>query len=452
MVLFEKHGVPTVCIASRGFEQDAARSAQSFGLPLLPVAVVSDTITNRTEAAIGALIRESFDQLVVALTQPISDSRIEVEKLITVIDDDWLSFEGSDLLHSFELMNRRFLEYGWGDGFPLIPATEQALEKMMSGTRRAPEDLIAVLEPGFGKATVEKIAANAVMAGCRPEHLPVVIAAVECIAEPKISPRMKQMSTGPHAAMVIVNGPIRGELGINSGRCALGPGAPSAVNTAIGRAVRLCQMNIGLSYAGVSDMDTIGTALKYSQCVAENEEMSPWDPYHVDRGFEPDQSTVTVQFTEGFSELKDFRSTTPDALIRVFATSVTNVAHVATGMWLQGRRSDPRHGTNEKEHHLLFIAPDHAGVFRDAGWSRSDVQQAMYAQARMSFETLMLTKEPESFNEAHPELAWLWDSPETLLPVLEDPECYEVAVVGGPAGRGEIFLGAGGPITKEIQR
>jgi len=342
------------------------------------------------------------------------------------------------------------LARGWSDGFPLVAPTERAVAAMLAGTRRAPGDPVAILEPGFGIATVEKLAVNAVMAGCSPEHLPLLIAAVRCLAEPKMYLRNKAMSTGPHAPLVLVNGPQGRRAGLNAGMCALGPGAPSAANTVLGRAVRLTMMNVGHTYVGVSDMDTIGSPLKYSLCCAENERESPWEPYHVARGFAAEASTVTVHFVYGICELHDFQSTTPEALVEVFATAATNVAQLGTGLWLIGRRADPRYKTEEKEHNTLFICPEHAQIFAGAGWGRRQIQEALYRAARMPFRTLMLNKERKAMAVAHPELGWLHEHPALPLPVVEDPSCYDIAVVGGAAGRGAYFYGAGEPVTMPV--
>jgi hypothetical protein len=348
-------------------------------------------------------------------------------------------------------MNRDFLTRGWSDGFPLVAPTARAVAAMLAGTKRAPQDQVAILEPGFGIATVEKLAVNAVMAGCRPEHLPLLIAAVRCLSEPKMYLRNKAMSTGPHAPLVLVNGPKGRYAGLNAGMCALGPGAPSASNSVLGRAVRLTMMNVGHTYVGVSDMDTIGSPLKYSLCCAENERESPWEPYHAGRGFAPDASTVTVHFVYGICELHDFQSTTPEALIQVFATAARNVAQVGTGLWLIGRRADPRYKTEEKEHNMLFICPEHAQIFARAGWDRARIQEAMYRAARLPFSTLMLNKERKAMAVAHPELGWLWDHPDLPVPVVEDPSCYDIAVVGAAAGRGAYFYGAGEPVTMPVE-
>jgi hypothetical protein len=453
MLEFEKRGVPTVSFTAEGFRRDAHRSAESFGLPRLPLAVMPEPFTNHSPESIRAMVENGLDQVVAGLTNNVPSDTLESE--ITLIDDEWLIFRADDPLHALAGMNERFLEYGWGDGFPLQPPTELDLERMLAATTRGRQDTVAILEPGFGIATVEKIAANAVMAGCRPEHLPVVIAAVECLAEPKMQLRNMAMSTGPHAPLVLVNGPIRSRIGLNSGMCVLGPGGPSFANTVIGRALRLCMMNVGHTYPGVSDMDTIGTPAKYSLCAAENEEASPWSPYHVEHGFEADTSTVTVHFNYGLCDLYDFYNWEPDRLIEVFASAANNVGILSTGLWLIGRRTDPRNQTEQREHYTLFIAPEHARIFGSAGWSKDDVKQAMYRKARLPFRTLMLNKNPAALSSSHPELAWLWDSQDTMLPILEQPDCYEILVVGAPVGegvgRGTLFYGAGGPVTKAIE-
>ena len=446
MVELERRGIPTVVFTAQHFVPDARRSAQSFGLSGLPLAVAPLPFTNQRPEDVHRMAEAAVDQVVAGLTEVVEPWTDEVRP----VADERLVYEGGDLLDAWEGMNRDFLTRGWSDGFPLVAATSRAVEAMLRGTTRDPGEVIATLEPGFGIATVEKLAVNAVMAGCPPAHLPLLIAAVKCLAEPKMYIRNKAMSTGPHAPLVLVNGPRAHLAGLNSGMCALGPGAPSAGNTVLGRAVRLAMMNVGHTYVGVSDMDTIGSPLKYSLCCAENQAGSPWEPYQVTRGFAREQSTVTVHFVYGICELHDFRSTTPEDLVEVFATAATNVAQVGTALWLIGRRADPRYKTEEKEHNTLFICPEHAQIFARAGWGRREIQQALYQAARMPFRTLMLNKEPKAMEVAHPELAWLADHPDLLLPVVETPECFEIAVVGGAAGRGAYFYGAGEPVTMPV--
>jgi len=447
MVELERRGIPTVIFTARAFVDDARRSAASFGLPGLPLAVVPLPFTNRRPDAIHRMVEAAFDQVVAGLTRPVEMPE-PVERPAV---EDRLAYEGPDALDAWERMNRDFLRRGWGDGFPLVPATPRAVEAMLRGTTREPADVVATLEPGFGLATVEKLAVNAVMAGCEPAALPLLVAAVRCLAAPKMYIRNKAMSTGPHAPLVLVNGPKGRAAGLGSGMCALGPGAPSVANTVLGRAVRLVMMNVGHTYVGVSDMDTIGSPLKYSLACAENEAESPWEPYHATRGYPREASTVTVHFVYGICELHDFRSTAPEDLADVFATAATNVAQVGTGLWLIGRRADPRYKTEEKEHNTLFVCPEHAQLFARAGWGRAELQAALYRRARLPFRTLMLNKEPQAFQTAHPELAWLADHPDLPLPVVEEPGCFDIAVVGGAAGRGAYFYGAGEPVTMPVE-
>ncbi|RMF90143.1 MAG: hypothetical protein D6736_07275 [Nitrospinota bacterium] len=447
MVELEKRGVPTVSWTAEHFVADAQRSAETFGLSTLPLAVMPFPFTNQAPERIRAMVDAAFSQVVAGLTQPITVQ----EPPLVAQPAEVLTIEGDDLLDAVARMNQHFLAQGWSDGFPLVPPTPQAVERMLQGTRRSPDTIVATLEPGFGLATVEKLAINAVMAGCQPPHLPVLISATQCLADPRMYLRNKAMSTGPHAPLLLINGPLARELQINARCCALGPGAPSYANTVIGRALRLIMMNVGHTYPGVSDMDTIGSPLKYSLCVAENVEESPWAPYHVEKGYSAEESTVTVQFVYGMCELFDFTSQTPEQLTTVFSTAMTNVAQVGTGLWLIGRRADPRYRVEDKEHNFLFLCPEHAQVFARAGWSKTRIREVLYAKARVPFQTLILNKEAKAFAVAHPELQWLWDSPQTLLPIVEDPDCFEIAVVGAAAGRGTYFYGAGGPVTRPIE-
>src|SRR5512144_106468 len=300
MVELERRGIPTVFFTAKTFVHDAQRSAASFGLAGLPIAVLPAPVTNQRPDDIHAMVDGAIEQVIAGLTRPVAAAPPEDHDLPAA--DDWLAYDGEDLLEAFEAMQADFLARGWGDGFPLAAPTRRAVDAMLAGTRRAPSDLVATLEPGFGLATVEKLAANAVLAGCRPDLLPFLIAAVRCLAEPKMYLRNKAMSTGPHAPVVIVNGPKARAARFNGGICALGPGAPSASNSALGRALRLTMMNVGHTYVGISDMDTIGSPLKYACCCAENERESPWAPYHATRGFQRDESTVTVHFAYGLCE------------------------------------------------------------------------------------------------------------------------------------------------------
>jgi hypothetical protein len=350
-------------------------------------------------------------------------------------------------------MQRRFVRDGWSDGMPLIPPTRRKVEAMIDASGRKGDDVVGLFAPGFGIGTVEKIAANAVMAGCRPSAMPVIMAMMECILEPSIGLRTWAMSTGPQAPIVLVSGPIASQIGMNSGVCALGPGSISEVNVAIGRALRLIMMNVGLSYPGISDMDTIGTPMKFSACVAENEARTPWDPWRVQQGFALDQSTVTVNVPYGMTEFYDFQNSDPELLIESWATLTSHSSGTpSAGAWLIKKDAPlsagyPFHGAFSN---LLLMAPDHAAVFAQAGWTPQDIREAIHRQTKIEFRKLMLNQSMDAFKVSHPELLWLLDALETMVTVNPSPDCFEFFVVGAKAGRSQFCFGGTNSVTKVV--
>jgi hypothetical protein len=198
-------------------------------------------------------------------------------------------------------------------------------------------------------------------------------------------------------------------------------------------------------------MDTIGSPNKYSMCLAENEERSPWEPYHVQQGFPTEQSTVTVGFVYGLTDLTDYHSITPEAAVKKIATATHYLGITSTGFWLTGRRSNPAYGNQEQEHHYVLLAPQHVRVFQEAGWTKHDISRAMFREARLPFGLISKRLEAKAIRSAHPELDWLWDSPDTMVPVLEDPDCFKVIVAGSPgSNRSSFAWGQGGALTKPI--
>ncbi len=204
---------------------------------------------------------------------------------------------------SWEAVNRLYYVRGWTDGLPIVPPTEDRVMAMLQATTRDPQDTVAVLPPRWAAAIVEKVAINAVMAGCLPEYLPVVITALEAMSEERFNLMAVQATTHPCAPLVIVNGPIRKKLEMNSGANCLGQG--NRANATIGRAIRLCLVNLGGGTPGIGDKSTQGQPGKYTYCIAENEEDSPWEPLHVERGFPAEVSTVTVTAGEAPHNVSD---------------------------------------------------------------------------------------------------------------------------------------------------
>ncbi len=244
-------------------------------------------------------------------------------------------------------------ERGWSDGLPLVPPTEERVEAMLGGTSRAPDEVVCVMPPDLVECTVEKVAINAVMAGCRPEYLPVVLAAVEAAATDRFNIHGLAATTYFSGPVVIVNGPVARRIGMNSGINVLGPG--NRANATIGRALNLVVRNVGGAVPGGVDRATLGSPGKLSFCFAEDETGSPWESLAVERGFDPDVSTVTLFAGHGPHEIVDQLSRSADSLASSFALQLRTVAHAKLAV-----RFDA----------VVVVSPEHARVFREAGWSK----------------------------------------------------------------------------------
>jgi hypothetical protein len=452
----ERRGVPAIGYTAAIFDEDSRFSTKTFGVPEAVPLIVPHCFSNKTPAEVEEMVAASLDALVEALTvnRKVEEALPQFDQIVRETAPE-ISFRGTDLLEAFDDMQTRFIRNGWSDGMPLIPPTHAKVEAMIAASGRDGNDVVGLFAPGFGVGTVRKIAANAVMAGCRPEAMPVILAMMDCVLEPSIGLRTWAMSTGPQAPIVLVSGDIADEIGMNRGMCALGPGSISQVNVAIGRTLRLVMMNIGLSYPGISDLDTIGTPMKFSACVAENEERTPWDSWRVQQGFATSESTVTVNVPYGMTEFFDFKNTTPELLIETLSTLTSNTCGAPShGAWLIKTNSPlsegyPFHGTFGN---LLMMAPDHAAVFDKAGWKPRDIREALHRQTKLSFRQVMLNQEYDGFRFAHPELAWLEDAPETMVNVMPNAESFEFFVVGASAGRSQYCFGGTNSVTKPVRR
>ena len=452
----ERRGVPAVGYTAAIFDEDSRFSTKTFGVPEAVPLIVPHCFSNKTPEEVEEMVADSLDALVEGLTvaRKVEAALPEFDMIVRESAPE-IVYRGDDLLDAFDAMQRAFIRNGWSDGMPLIPPTHAKVEKMIAASGRDGGDVVGLFAPGFGVGTVRKIAANAVMAGCRPEAMPVIMAMMECVLEPSIGLRTWAMSTGPQAPVVLVSGDIADEIGMNRGICALGPGSISQVNVAIGRTLRLVMMNIGLSYPGISDMDTIGTPMKFSACVAENEERTPWDSWRVQQGFATEESTVTVNVPYGMTEFFDFKNTDPELLIETLSTLTANTCGAPShGAWLIKTNSPlsegyPFHGTFGN---LLLMAPDHAARFEKAGWGPKEIREALHMRTKLTFRQVMLNQEYDGFRFAHPELAWLEDAPETMVNVMPNPESFEFFVVGAAAGRSQYCFGGTNSVTKAVRR
>jgi hypothetical protein len=245
-------------------------------------------------------------------------------------------------------------ERGWTDGLPVVPPTPGRVARMLTGTTRAPDEVVAVVPPDLVECTVEKVAINAVMAGCLPEYLPVVLAAVEAACTDEFNIHGLLATTWFSGPVVIVNGPVARAIGMNSGVNAMGQG--NRANATIGRALQLVVRNVGGGRPGEIDRATLGQPGKYTFCFAEDEAGSPWEPMHVERGFPKSTSTVTLFAGEGPRGIMDQLSRTPESLARSFAACLRTTTHPKLAVAFDA---------------MIVVSPEHGRVFREAGWSKA---------------------------------------------------------------------------------
>ncbi len=276
-------------------------------------------------------------------------------------DTEVITVQGDGL----EDFNALFLARGWGDGLPLTPPTPERVEAMLAGYDLPGDVPIATLAPLDGVATVEKIAVNAVMAGCVPRHMPVLVAAVEAVAQPAFDLRGMSTTTNPDAALVIVSGPIVGRLGINAGTNTFGRG--NRANACISRALHLIINNVGGSRPGTTDMSTFGQPGEFVMFLAENAEASPWPSFHTEYGFPPEANVVTVASAEGYSGIMGIGYTRPEFLELIAA-------------WLRG------HDRPYRRNIILLLAQDTARMLAREGWTRDGIRDYLREHARIPFE------------------------------------------------------------------
>jgi hypothetical protein len=324
---------------------------------------------------------------------------------------------------------------GWTDGLPVTPPTDERVIAMLKGTARKPNELVGRIPPFLADCTVEKVAINAVMAGCKPEYMPVLLAALEAALEPVFTLHGVLATTYFSSPIIIVNGPVAKRIGMNSGINVLGQG--NRANSTIGRALNLIVLNVGGGRPGEADRSTLGAPSKYTLCFAEDESDPAWEPLSVARGFRRGASTVTLFQGHGPEAFVDQKSRTPEALTRSFAMSLVKMGHPKL---VQSARA------------ILVLSPEHYAIYREAGWDRKRIERALYeATIRPGTE---LVAGADGVGEGVPA-----DRAGEMVPKFHD-DGLMVVRAGGPAGLFSAILPgwlAGRnklelqPVTKEVK-
>jgi hypothetical protein len=323
-----------------------------------------------------------------------------------------------------------YMVKGWTDGLPIIEATAVNVERMLAGVNRDPSEIIGVIPPANAEATVKKIAIYAVMAGCLPEYMPVITAAISAMCEKEFNLAFIQPTTEPIAPLLIINGPIVKKLNINSKSGTFGPGWRS--NAAIGRAVRLILANIGGAFPGLIDMSTQGQPGKYTFCIAENEEDSPWEPLSVERGFAASTSTVSVVGLENPHNINDHDALTAQEVLSTIAGTMATLGnnHVRGAL---GGGGDA----------VLALGPEHAATIARDGFSKQSVIDYLYKYARIPRKAFYERAREKHYPGMHED---------SMIPPTIRKEYLHIIVVGGPGKHSSYLPGqTSHMVTKVIQ-
>ncbi len=321
---------------------------------------------------------------------------------------------------------------GWTDGLPVVPPTAERITAMLDAAGLEPGRQLAFIENRQVSVTAEKVAINAVMAGCKAEYMPVIVAAIEALADPRYGYHGPATSTGGSAVFMLVNGPIARTLDINCGDNLFGPGWRA--NATIGRAVRLVMRNVIGTLPGELDRSSLGHAGKYTYCIAENEAESPWPPFHTTRGFRAEQNAVTIFAALAPHQYSNQLSATPEGVLTTACAQMRISA-----------------GTARQPQYALVFAGEHMTIMKKAGWAREDVQRYCFEHSKSSIAEL------KRIHVMPGEVAP--DDERTLRPLVDSPEDFLVIAAGGRAGVQSAYIPGWGSkrgsqsesVTKEVR-
>ena len=400
-----KHGLAAVQVCSTAYVNLGRAQAKALGYPDLPIVVVPHPFPGHT----AAKVRELAEQCVEDIARLLCETRTPGDAATAPAGGAAAKVEVTDDLDAINLL---FRERRWTDGLPIVPPVPERVERMLRCCPRAGDEIIASLAPGFGAATVERIAINAVMAGCDPEYLPVLIAAVEAVTSPEFHLQSIQATTNAAAVWLIVNGPIVERLHMNPGINCLGHG--NWANATLGRALHLILQNIGRALPGEMDRATQGQPGKYTFCCAENTTTNPWAPLHVERGYAAENSTVTVVAAAGTLNMLS-REKDATQLLRVLADSIRYPT--SNDYWCGG---EP----------WLILGPEHAEVLAHAGLSKAEVKHRLWQESKMPAHRMGITDLKITQIGRRAELGTFL--PDTVLPISPAPEDIQIIVAGGP--------------------
>ena len=419
----------------------AKAEAHGWGLPGLPIVVVPHPLARRNDEECERFAADSIEEIASALTgdaveleAAYRDKRIETRGRLrhrSLFESDFNAPDAPEIIRvpdRLDTVNRLFYQRGWTDGLPIIPPTPERCRALVGDLD--PGKLLGLVEPRPGRATIGKVVANAAMAGCRPEHVPVVVAATRAMCDPRFNLKALQSTTHPCTVMCLVGGPISEELDLNASYNAMGQGQQA--NAVIGRAVRLILTNIGGAAPGVLDRSTMGSPAKYSFCFAENAEANPWQTLHAELGLDDDASYVTVFGAEGPHNVNDHHGRTGEEILLTIAGTLASPG--ANNFYLGGQA-------------VVVIGPEHAEVIARDGFSKADVKR--YLSERAIIPRGLLSEASIDLLEARLPHHLLGPRGRDGARFISDPDNLIVLVAGG-AGRHSAVMPTFGRSTEAV--
>ncbi len=418
----ENHAKPVIALVNDGFANDAESAARFRGFPNLRIVPTKVPCESTVISDVEAGINDAWDRIISALTSPLStqeqNPRVDREE-----KPERMVFKGS-----LEEVNRFFYRRGWTDGLPIIPPTEEAVKEMLTGTDLPADHLLGKLQSRMGKATIEKIAINAVMAGALPTYLPVIIAGTINLLESEpgfCGFTTFGFSTGSWSPFWIINGPIRNQINVINSSGAFSPG--NIANATIGRALGLIIKNIGGVRKGVEDMGVMGNPMKYTMVISENEEESSWEPLHVELGYRKEDSTICLSFPQSY--IQHFPMGT-DA-VSVLQSVIDNLPRAMR--------------------YTIVFNPAYSKNLAREGFDKEKIKKYIAekrlipsAQARRQLKSPLLPL---------PDLQDSGQDKSEMIPIIRDFRYIRLIVGGGPGAFIAILAGGGAtPGKKEIQK
>ncbi|MBZ5503322.1 MAG: hypothetical protein LAN59_14000 [Acidobacteriia bacterium] len=447
--------MPGVYITTTEFLNDAKSAARDRGMPgIRTIALPADKYyrarasNQELEPIASAVIRELVEDEV----RPLSADEAKPAQVKPQSETANITVTAADYQDAAEKINELFLSNHWADGLPVVPPTPKLVKAMLAGTTRSPKEVVGQVAPKNGTATIEKIAINAVMAGAKPEYLPVILAALEGFTDKHYDLTHVVASTGSFTPVIVVDGPIAQELGFNSGIGMLGHGWRS--NSTVGRAIRLSLLNIGQTWPQVNDMALTGRLEAYTFFTfAEDTDRSPWEPYNVSRGFKPGESTVTVA-SSGNPVVIGGGAVAPWTGQGILDSVVARIKNGGV-VWPHAQT------------HILVLHPDCAVELANKGYTRRSIQEYLYEQTRVPYEQVVA---PAFFGHGD-EISFIRTSiadgrirpdraqifldalkPGGRIPVVQSPDDFHIIVAGGSPGYTLLFTYPGTNWANQTKR